>query len=420
MFQSTLLIAALACGQQPMPLPTAAPGYPILVQGQPAPLPPAPAAAAPAANGNGTCDACEEKQDEKPKYFLEKVLEDTCLGQRGWKPYGWFQGSYTGSTARNRNLPITFNDMANEFLLNQVWIGASKEVDPSKKEFQLGGRAEIFYGSDARFTIPRGLFDYQVRNNELYPFDIYQFYTEAFLPGVGPDGTTVRVGRFATHCSYEVTQGPAAPFLSRSYLFQANPFTHTGVWAITPLTEDWTVSNGVAVGSDNFIDPTNRPTYIGQLQWKPKDGKTTVLFNTVLTDPRYDVDEAFLHYNVYNLQWIHQPCDRLTLAVDATYSHTYNVPGIGFAGWYGAAGYASYKLTSKLTSQLRTEVFNDPTGFRTGSEGLYTGVTGGLAYSPCDWLMIRPSVRYDYNGESAPFEGKRYLWTGVFETIIRW
>ena len=39
-------------------------------------------------------------------------------------------------------------------------------MDTSKKCFQLGGRIDFFYGSDARYTIPRGLFNYQFASGE--------------------------------------------------------------------------------------------------------------------------------------------------------------------------------------------------------------------------------------------------------------
>lgn len=301
-----------------------------------------------------------------------------------------------------------------------MWIGGAKEVDTSKKEFQLGGRIDFFYGSDARYTIPRGLFDYQLRTPDRNLYDIYQFYVDAFLPGVGPQGTTVRMGRFATHCSYEVVQGPDTPFVSRSYGFMFNPFTHTGVYAITPLDDDWTISNGVAVGSDNFIDPTNRANYIGQIKYAPKDGPTQVLFNTVITDPQYNVQEAFTQYNVYNLQVIHKATDKLTYILDSTYSHTYDVPGIGFANWYGAVNYFVYNLSDNLSSTSRFELFDDPQGFRTGSKGLYTAVTTGLAWKPVDWLMFRPGVRYDINDRSRAFEGDYDLFTAFTDMIIRW
>ncbi|MCQ8780348.1 porin, partial [Escherichia coli] len=73
-----------------------------------------------------------------------------------------------------------------------------------------------------------------------------------------------------------------------------------------------------------------------------------------------------------------------------------------------------------VASTLRAEVFNDTTGFRTGFEGLYTEITYGIAWKPCPGLLIRPSVRYDYNGYSRPFEGDHHLWTAVMEAVVRW
>jgi hypothetical protein len=420
-----LLTAALLAGQPPAAVPTPTPA--------PAPAPAylpmtqAPATAAPAtngttANGNGNaCDPCAEPEEPAaPKYLLECLLSDTCFSKKGYKLYGWMEQSYTPSSASETNRPTALNDQANEYLLHQVWLGGAKEVDPSKKEFQLGGRIDFFWGSDARFTIPRGLFEDQLRRGELYPFDIYQFYTDAFLPGVGPQGTTVRTGRFASHCGYEVVQAPDTPFVSRSYLFMNNPFTHTGVLAITPLNDDWTVSNGIAVGSDNFIDPTNRANYLGQVKYAPKDGDTSVLFNTVITDPQYNVQEAFAQYNVYNLVLTRKLNEKLTYVLESEYSHIYDVPGIGFADWYGVANYFLYNVSDNLTSQTRIELFNDVKGFRTGFNGLYTGVTTGLAYRPVEWLLLRPGVRYDINDRTRAFEGDYDLFTAFADMVVRW
>lgn len=395
-------------------------------------------------NGNaaegppGNPDAVEniktEKEDTPPtKYLLERSLAETRLGElldnRGIKVYGWTQMSYNASTASGTNLPRTLDDRANEFLLNQNYLVAEKTLDTTKKEFQLGWAMNwILPGSDARYTIVRGLWDDQLRKNNgrpvLYPIDPYQFYAQAFLPGFGPDGTSVKVGRFATHCSYEVVQGVDTPFVSRSYMFQYNPFTHTGVWATTPLNDTWTASYGLATGSDTFIDPANRPTFIGQLKWAPPEGKTNVLLNAVVTDPKYDTAEAFPFYNYYGVVVTRKVNDKMTYVADAAYSHIYNAPlpngRTGFADWYGAANYFIYAHTDKVTSTLRAEVFNDSTGFRTGFRGVYTEMTYGVAWKPVPGLILRPSVRYDYNGSGRPFEGDRYLWTGTMECIVRW
>src|SRR4029453_15945074 len=99
---------------------------------------------------------------------------------------------------------------------------------------------------------------------------------------------------------------PDTPFVSKSYLFQYNPFTHTGVWAVTQLNENWSIGNGAVLGSDNFIDSADRLTYLGQIKWAPPEGKTTVLLNAVVTNPKFDTAENFAFYNAYNLQIIHK------------------------------------------------------------------------------------------------------------------
>ena len=379
----------------------------------------------------------DPKPDEPQPYALERLLRTTQFGQRlgdwGVSVSGWSEGNYTASTARRSNLPLTFNDRADFWQFNQNYLKIEKAVDTSKDEFQLGFRTDyILPGTDARFSIARGFLNGQLKPTNAdgslpnyYPIDIFQFYGEAFMPNVGPKGTSVKVGRFATHVGYELVQGAETPFLQRSYLFQYNPFTHTGAWATTPLNDTWTVSNGLSLGADNFIGAPSRLTYLGQLKWAPKDGKTNVAFNVVLTDPRYDVRNAFPFYNVYNMVLTHNFTDKFSYVLDTAFSHIDGIDagttgGPGSATWYGAANYFIYKVNDKLTSTLRAEVFEDTKGFRTGSKGLYTEVTYGVAWSPVRSLILRPTVRYDYNGTSRPFEGKANLFTAAMDVIVRW
>ena len=90
-----------------------------------------------------------------------------------------------------------------------------------------------------------------------------------------------------------------------------------------------------------------------------------------------------------------------------------NIPGVGSAVWYGAVNYLIYKHTDKLTSTFRAEAFDDNSGVRTGFAGLYTEFTYGVAWSPKPGLVVRPSVRYDHNHDSSPFEGSNNMWTGA-------
>ncbi|QDU20111.1 outer membrane beta-barrel protein [Urbifossiella limnaea] len=439
MFTSLLLTTAVAAGQPPAggyyppgTLPTRQVPVQVIQPGQlPMTAQPTPMPMTEAKNGNGApaaeAPAAEEPEEAPEKYFLERTIEGTRFGEllnnRGIKIYGWTEMSYSPSTASGSNAPIYMNDRANEFLMNQNYLVVEKTLDTEKDCFQLGWRVDmILPGSDYRTTLPRGIWNSQLtRNNggpELYGIDPFQFYTQAYLPG---SGTTVKLGRFATHVGYELVQAADTPFVSRSYMFQYNPFTHTGVYATTPVGDNWTVGYGLSTGTDTFIDaPTNRLTYLGALKWAPKDGDTTVTANVVVTNPSFVAAENFAHYNFYNLVVTHKLTEKLSYVLDAGYAHMNNAPNVGFTNWYGAANYLSYAHCDNLTSTLRAEVFDDADGFRTGFEGLYTAVTYGLAWKPMTGLMVRPFARYDNNNRTNVWEGNQNLFTGGMDLIVRW
>lgn len=459
MFTSLLLTTAVASGQPPagyyppgvlparpaQAVPRSA--YPVIQTTPPGTLPmTAPPAPLPT-TGNGKTDfpgnenPLEQKTDKEAdedngptKYLLERTLAGTRLGEilgnRGITVYGWTEFSYSPSTASGSAAPVFMNDRANEFLLNQNYVVVEKTLDTSKDEFQWGWRTDwILPGSDARTTIPRGLWDVQLRNNnggpQLYPVDLFQAYGQVYLPGLG-QGTTVKLGRFATHVGYELVQAVDTPFVSRSYMFQYNPFTHTGVWATTALNDTWSVGYGLATGTDTFLDaPTNRPTFLGQLKWAPKDGDTTASLNVVVTNPNYIPAENFQLYNFYNLVVTHKINDKLTYAFDGGYAHMGNFTdgggnAVGFVNWYGAANYLTYAHCDNLASTVRFELFEDAQGARTGFKGLFTEVTYGIAWKPCPGLVIRPFARYDNNNRTEVWEGNQNLFTGGLDVILRW
>ncbi|QEL15979.1 outer membrane beta-barrel protein [Limnoglobus roseus] len=443
MITTMLLGTWLAAGQAPapMPMPMAPKALPMAVpMAVPMTAPAAAPPAAPAPMAVGTpvaapapeAPTAEEPPKEDTKYFVEKLLAGSAFGQRladnGVKINGWAGMSYTGSTTSRTNLPITFNDQANSFQLNQVWLNVTKGIDTSKKEVQFGYNIATFYGTDYRFTIPRGFLQYQVEDQRNYGFDVVYHYAEIFLPNLGGEGTTLRAGRWGTGIGYEVIDTVNTPFLTKSYNFQYNPFTHTGVQANTQINENLSMYNGAVTGSDVYIDPAARLTYVGGIKYAPKDGKGFISFNTVIGPGRYLGKENFVHFNSFNVTGSYNLTDKLTYVLDATFSYADKFPA-GFgnvqdpgtsADWYGFANYFLYKVNDKLSSNFRVELFNDTKGVRTGFEGLYTEMTYGLTYTPKDWMILRPFVRYDYNSRSTPFEGDHHLVTGGIEAILRY
>jgi hypothetical protein len=393
---NVLLCAALCLGQTPAPPPET-----------PAP-PPAPA---------------------PDRWALMKVLQGTwpgaLLDDNRMQIVGWTDMSYTASSAAHDNLPMGFNYLANQFALQQNWLRVEQTVVTSgTTEPTWGFRWDtILPGTDYRFTTARGLLDSQLTANHgqpnTYGIDPIEFYAHAYFPTVGR-GLDVKVGRI--FCQYGVESNAAVDNAlgSRAYTFIYDPFTHTGAMGTLQLTDVWSVQAGIVLGSDVFIDPASEPTAMGSIKWVRPGGRDTVLLSFIANAGRFNRQEQFNNPNILDLVYTHQFNPRLVWNLESLVGYEDHVPDIGTAHWFGVLNYVTYNFTSWLSGTTRLEFFDDVEGQRTGHEGLYTALTLGLAFKPCPSVILRPEVRYDYNGESRPFEGRHGLFTTALDVIVRW
>lgn len=361
------------------------------------------------------------------RWFFMKELQGTYPG---WlldgnriQVYGWIDSAFTASTDPHDQLPLGFNYRANEAHLQQGWIRIERPVDQTTRTPTFGFRFDTLAGIDYRFTIARGLFDSQLSDNQgepaTYGVDPVQFYLEAYFPGIAR-GMDLKVGRFFAQFGYESIDTTQNPFVSRSYNFIYDPFTHTGLLTTTKLSDACSVQNGIVTGCDVFIDPASSPCYVGSVKWAPPSGRSSVLVSVILGKDHFDRKENFHNPEIFDLVFTHKMSSRLTYTLDALYGFTTNVPDIGFANWFAAVQYLSYTLTPRLTANSRLEFFDDAQGQRTGFKGLYTATTLGLTYKPHRAVSLRPEVRYDYNDESRPFEAKHGVFTAAFDVLVRW
>jgi hypothetical protein len=354
---------------------------------------------------------------------LQGTYPGWLLDGNNLKLYGWVDGTFTGSSVRHDQLPMGFNFLSNEGALQQAWARLERPIDQTATTPTYGFHTDFFFGTDYRFTIARGLADYQLtadhgQPNE-YGYDPVQFYGEAYFPQVGR-GLDVKVGRFFAQFGFESIDTTQTPFVSRSYNFIYDPFTHTGLLTTLKLTDAWIVQNGLVTGSDVFIDPAANPTYVGSLKWAPPNGPDSVLFAVVVGKGRYDQAEQFHNPEIFDFVITHKISDRLTYDLDALYGFTTNVPRIGFANWWATDHYFSYVLSQRITALGRLEFFDDVQGQRTGFPGLYVAPTVGLNFRPNQFVVLRPEVRFDYNTESRPFDGRHGVVTVTTDLVVRW
>jgi len=363
------------------------------------------------------------------RYALMKALQGTALGDSldglRLRLSGWADVSYTASSVAHNQLPMGFNYLANNFLLQQNWIRFERTVVTSgTTEPTFGFRTDwILPGADYRFTAARGLFSGQlVANNGhpiIYGIDPIDFYVEGYFPTVGR-GLDVKVGRFFAQVGVEANDAPSNALFSHAYTFIYNPFTHTGFMATLKLTDAWTVYGGLVLGSDVFIDPAAEPTFMGGVKWAPPQGPDTLAVNVMLCDGRFNVAEQFYNPNLVELIWTHRFNPRLTSTLHAAYAYQTNVPDLGFIWSLGVVNYLTYDFTPRLSGTTRLEFYDDAQGQRTGFSGLYTALTAGLTFKPYRFLTIRPELRYDYNPDSRPFQNNHGLFTASTDVIVRW
>lgn len=345
------------------------------------------------------------------------------MNRRRFSLSGWTDMSFTASTANSTNLPMGFNYLANEFLLQQNWLRIDYAVDEKSCSPSFGFRSDwILPGSDYLFTLPRGIFNEQLHANEgrpeRYGIDPIEFYGEAYFPGVA-DGLDVKVGRFCMLHGVEMNEATMNLLASHSYTFIADPFTHTGILTTTKLSKQWVVQAGITTGSDMFFDAGETPTFVGGVKWFSADERTTVGLMTVFGSAKYDPAAGFDNKNIFDLT-IHQKLgEKLYYTLEGLYGYELDVPMTGTARWYGAVQYLTYELCPKLAPTTRLEFFDDVNGWRTGFAGLYTAITAGAYYQPTNWLTLRPELRYDYSNGRA-FEGEHNLFTATADVIIRW
>ena len=457
-FTPTSWTDAAAAPEPPPPDQTPAPVNivaPLLPLPAPPPAPAAPAAAAAA---------------PPPRWFLMKELQGTYLGSEldgnNIAVYGWLEGSATASSAGISNEPMAWNDRANRVLLQQMFIRVERTVVTTGTTMPTWGfRTDFLVGSDYRFTLPRGIFNGQLVNQNptqnLYGIDPVEFYGEVYIPNV-QQGLDIKVGRFYAPFGEESIEAVSTPLVSRSYTFNSGPeFTNTGVLATLTIDPVWQVCGGYAIGNDTFFDAGDEGRFVGFIKYtQPEGGRNTVTLATTLGRGKFNPNapleapevaagdtittsgiggETFgrNNINVVDLLYTHTFNPVLSFASESLYGWQTNIPlntgilvsdvqpvGDGTAHWASTAEYLIYTMSSRTTATLRGEVFDDYEGLRTGFKGIYTEVTGGLAVKLRPGLIVRPELRWDSNGQARPFnpgvDPQHNLFTAACDVIVRW
>lgn len=357
------------------------------------------------------CGVCET--DSCGSYW------DQCCSNN-WFADGWLEQGYTANPDHpnsNFNGPLGFNDRADDYQLNQLYLTFGKHIDEDACQFDIGGRVDVLYGTDYFWVESRGL--ERERDNSrkwngqgprqngdraLNGLALPQFYAEAFLP-VGA-GLKTKVGHFYSLLGYETVPAPENFFYSHSYSYvYGNPKTHTGFVTSYSPTDCFEIQAGMTNGWDNFETIDDKYGFLFGASWSNGVTGLSYAMHNGAGEAAGEGD-VYAHTIVYTR--------KLGYRWNYALVHDYGIEQDGFlndsfmtedAKYYSFTNYLYYDWSNELSFGGRFEWFCDednsriqqvPVGLLFSGRNYYN-VTLGANWKPCEHVLVRPEARYDWS-----------------------
>jgi hypothetical protein len=403
---------------------------------------PTPAPATQPASAPSTQSAASEPApDVWPPGLLMKGLDlvgaKAPLDSIGLRFWGFTETGFTGNLTNGQHTlagRVFDYFRPNNLQFNQLRLTVDRPYDTSKP-FDIGGRFDLLYGSDAHITKN----SFANANDYAFPknvgegdsanwLDFLQLYGQLWFKTGKDSGLEVLGGKFVTPFGAEVIDAPGNALYSHSYLFgYAIPFTHTGVKLTYTFDSQLSAYFAVVNGWDDFKDDNSVPSYMAGGCWCGKEqigghARNTINFNVITGPEQIDNDDNYR--TVVDATGTHWWTDKLSSTLNGDWGTEEDVPNIGRAHWYGLAHYLTYTFNDYVSGTWRTEWFEDDTGARIGVDGDFFENTFGLSITPFPKdavlknLSLRPELRYDHSNKAAFGDGHNLL-TAAFDVIFK-
>jgi hypothetical protein len=215
------------------------------------------------------------------------------------------------------------------------------------------------------------------------------------------------VGKFLF---FKQTDPNASVFYSHSYTFGGPlPYTLTGASGLYNLNDEWTLEAGVSRGWDQALSDNNgMVSFHARARHVLSDRTSYAIMG--MTGPEQKNKKGDWR-TVFDFVITHKLTDELTLLGDVIFGWEPDAPsntstGNVDASWYGAAGYAVYRVNDRYSLGGRAEWLRDSGGLTTGIDQNLFEVTAGVTITPFPRhevgsnFKVRPELRYDWSTEN--------------------
>lgn len=332
---------------------------------------------------------------------------------RGWIDQGMTFNS--ASSSDRANGPVGYNWRSNDYTMNQLYTTIGRDVCANGCFWDAGGRVDLLYGTDYRYTEALGLETDSLGDphwngltpgghEALYGLSMPQIYAEFAVPFA--QATTFKFGHFYSIIGYESPMAPQNFFYSHSYMkVYGEPATETGMLASTKIAQNLVLHAGLSRGWDMWENPNHTTTFIGGICWTSTDERTSLGFAIDTGDLEENENRTIL-----SLVFTKQLGERWTYVLQYDFGSQedafVNQQGQAQkADWYGLNNYIFYSLSKTLSAGMRVEWFCDADRYivfeTEGSPALsgsdYCEITLGLNWQPTKCVMVRPELRWDWS-----------------------
>lgn len=354
--------------------------------------------------------AAAEAQPSKPK---DSVVTPSAVdaasprpGGVAVTPTGYVEAYYAYNFNRPRNGVTNFrgfDNRHNTFTLANAVLGATAEGGPlsARLLFQVGSTPSTYYGGEPALPGASGA--------NATSADLWRFVQEANLTYKAPvgRGLSVQMGLFPSPIGIEVFAVKDNWNWSRSSLFFALPFYHTGLRATYEWTPTLSTTAAVYNGWNSVVDNNEEKSVSASVVYKQPD--------KVLVQALYFGGIERNTGSPEGPNWRHH-VDVLA-QVDATAWASFAAQGdygweptrMGTARWFGGALYARLQPIDHVFVAVRGDRFHehlatDATG-RASSPLFWNGVewvssaTATVEARPHPQLSVRLELRHDVADE---------------------
>ena len=349
--------------------------------------------------GNGACDlGCDTGCGKAVSQWYYGGHAEFGIYGNNWGQ----RNEYTGLDApgvkwddRSGNTCLLGPARMADFQMNQLYGFIGKKLN--KCGWDIGGRVDFLYGTDAFFTQSNGM-EYFNSPNGIADRDRDRWGEGDYLASlpqaygeVGCRNLSVKLGKFYTPLNGDTIMSPNRFFYSTAYAFNALPVTQTGVVANWDANSRLSVYGGWTCG-DVYVDSTfanadNNAALFGfnyKVFRRVNFGYGILMGQNDTNDSDYFVHSFVIGYKPnrcwdYTFQWV--------LSND-------NNDTTGNAAAYGINQELIYKLNRCWAFGFRGEW-----AYQSDVDANFYEFTLGTNYTPNNWLIVRPEIRYDYCDE---------------------